>query len=112
MSSAFERFLTSSWFITDWSSSSASATTGAGTQGTAILTKRAHANNYDDEVLAIIALAGNYCNEQDNAEDPTTEHQHDGCNTTIKRRRTSRNGFARWTNPDGSYIRLVLRILY
>lgn len=113
MSSPFDRFLTSNWFsITDWSSSSTSATAGAGTQDAEFSKKRARANDYDDEVLVIIALAGNCNDEQDDDAEPTIELQYNDCNTPIKRRRISRNGYARWPNPDGSYIRLVPRNSY
>ncbi|KAI2493280.1 Plant transposon protein [Fragilaria crotonensis] len=113
MSSPFDRFSTSNWFsITDWSSSSTSATAGAGTQDAEFSKKRARANDYDDEVLVIIALAGNCNDEQDDDAEPTIELQYNDCNTPIKRRRISRNGYARWPNPDGSYIRLVPRNSY
>ncbi|KAI2494724.1 Plant transposon protein [Fragilaria crotonensis] len=113
MSSPFDRFSTSNWFsITDWSSSSTSATAGAGTQDAEFSMKRARANDYDDEVLVIIALAGNCNDEQDDDAEPTIELQYNDCNTPIKRRRISRNGYARWPNPDGSYIRLVPRNSY
>ncbi len=91
-----------------------SAAGSTGNYGARLSAKRARANNDDDKVLSMIAYKYDELDALD-MEDPTdthTERNDEAIANKRKRKRTSRTSLARWTNADGTFIRLVPRQSY
>ena len=104
VSTPFQRF--SSNGAEQVSSNAASTTAGSGAFNCPhqLSTRRKRANEIDDDILALIGAMRNYIEEEDGNPESS-----DDVNTRPKEKRSrkSREGLARWTNPDGTFIRLI-----